>query len=54
MKFHQAWCDDCQKHVLSPSTMLPPWERTYSAQHPGEDCPFSVATPQDSPPPTAG
>lgn len=35
----QEWCLDCAKH-LHHNEHLPPWERTYFAQHKIE-CPFS-------------
>lgn len=32
------WCKDCETHL--GLRHLPSWERTYSATHPGEMCPF--------------
>lgn len=31
------WCLDCAGHVLKDGA---PWDRTWFAQHNGEDCPF--------------
>ena len=33
------WCLKCSQHLLPEKSHLPPWERTYFAQH-GKDCPF--------------
>ena len=42
----QEWCADCSVHVEHGT--LPPWRRTYEAQH-GVPCPYQtepVQTPQ--------
>jgi hypothetical protein len=39
---NQEWCTDCAKHLLPYQRGLPPWDRTYFAQH-GKDCPFEYS-----------
>ena len=36
------WCFKCRGHVVQDADLrLPPWERTFGAQH-GTDCPYEV------------
>lgn len=35
------WCRRCKPHVRTYPASLPPWERTYYAQH-KRDCPYQV------------
>jgi len=31
------WCRDCKTHVTGAGA---PWDQTWSATHPGQECPF--------------
>lgn len=33
------WCEDCLPHLADYRIGIPPWDRTYFAQH-GTDCPL--------------
>lgn len=38
------WCRRCKSHVQTYPPDLPPWKRTYFAQH-RTDCPYQVGGP---------